>query len=342
VLMSQASIDGTGSVYVQRASQLEAERLDDEVLVLLLHQAHFIFRYFRAGLAENLTPELRLLLRGLFYANTVLTQTASPGRAIQNLRFCSEVKDEPLRRGVAWLGNAGVPLSLRQRFGLFALDVLVPYLWVRLRLLTPTLRNDPSTQWFVRAMPSIFRNRLWRARGACEIVYRALEFSNFLAFLLHGRYPKLSHRLTRTVMHYADIGATRTVSFEFVNRQLVWSGFAEFMVFLTPVLWSSRASRLINNALSTINLFGGAGDGSAETGLSASVGTDTLSSSTAREERSSCTHCGSNSPCMAHIALPCRHIHCYVCLALSMETDPGYKCKHCGTSVHALKRLSAT
>jgi peroxin-2 len=342
VLMSLAGIDGTSSVYVQRASQLEAERLDDEVLVLLLHQAHLVFRHFRAGIAENLTPELRLLLRGLFYANTLLTQTASPGRAIQNLRFCSEVKDEPLRKGVAWLGNAGVPLSLRQRFGLFALDVLVPYLWVRSLMLTPTLQNGTSTQWLARALPSIIRNRLWRARGACETVYRALEFSNFLGFLLYGRYPKLSHRLTRTVMNYADIGATRTVSFEFVNRQLVWSGFAEFMVFLTPVLRSSRTSRLINNALSTINLFGGAGDGSAETGLSASVGTDASPSPTAREERSACAHCGSTSPCMAHIALPCRHIHCYVCLALAMEIDPGYKCKNCGTSVHALKRLVAT
>jgi peroxin-2 len=340
--MSTVGIDSTRAVYVQRASQLEAERLDDEVLLLLLHQAYAIFRHFRSGFGEAFTPELRLILRGVFYANTVLTHESSPGRAIQNLRLCSKGDVDALMQGNAWLGNDGKRLSLGQRYALFTLEVILPYLWGRVRLLTRSSFDDSPMRWLGLSIPNLVLQRLLRVRGACETIHRALELANFAAFLSRGRYPKLSHRLTRTVMQYADIRATRTVSFEFVNRQLVWSGFAEFMVFLTPVLWSARTSRRLSGLLSRINLLGVGSNSSIDAESSSPQISENRIPSAAGEQNLACPRCESSSPCMAHIALPCRHVFCYVCLALAMETDPGYKCKRCGVSVHAYQRLTAS
>jgi hypothetical protein len=325
--MSTVGIDSTRAVYVQRASQLEAERLDDEVLLLLLHQAYAIFRHFRSGFGEAFTPELRLILRGVFYANTVLTHESSPGRAIQNLRLCSKGDVDALMQGNAWLGNDGKRLSFGQRYALFTLEVILPYLWGRARLLTRSSLDDSPMRWLGLSIPNLVLQRLLRVRGACETIHRALELANFAAFLSRGRYPKLSHRLTRTVMQYADIRATRAVSFEFV---------------LTPVLWSARTSRLLSGLLSRINLLGVDSNSSIDAESSSPQISENRIPSAAGEPNLACPRCESSSPCMAHIALPCRHVFCYVCLALAMETDPGYKCKRCGVSVHAYKRLTAS
>jgi peroxin-2 len=327
-------------VYVQRANQLEAERLDQELLTLLFFQAQSALRFLRPSVAAALAPEVRLALRLSLYSNTVFTHTPSPGKAIYNLRLESSTHNYPIR-----YGNEPAPLSLRQRLALILLDVLLPYAWARAR--NWALEEDElNARWLDERLPGSWRRRIWRAMGGVDTAVRALALANYAVFLTRGRYPTLSHRIACVGMGYQNVSATHMISFEFLNRQLVWSGMAEFLVFLTPVLRSARASRIVSSALLRVSralgvgAFTGVGAGAgASAGAAGSAEIEHLTGDERRRETArGCAECGAGSPNMAHIALPCRHFFCYVCLAVALEKDPGYACKRCGVSVHALTR----
>jgi hypothetical protein len=55
-------------------------------------------------------------------------------------------------------------------------------------------------------------------------------------FLYNGRYFTLSQRLTRKMMMHVDPNEGRTVSFEYLNQQLVWGELQHFVMFLLPLL----------------------------------------------------------------------------------------------------------
>lgn len=175
--------------------------------------------------------------------------------------------------------------------------------------------------------------------SAADIVARAMLLANMLSFLSHGRYPTLSHRLVGAGMCYADVGATRAVSFEFVNRQLVWSGFAEFLVFLTPVVWSPRVRRMLTRGFAAI-VGGSSTDNRVDGDDMETTFSEGEESNMAIERR--CAGCGVGRPVMPYVALPCRHVYCYVCLAVSMEQEANYSCKRCGVTVHASSRVTSS
>jgi peroxin-2 len=156
-----------------------------------------------------------------------------------------------------------------------------------------------------------------------------------LAFLRDARYPTLAHRFGGVGMCYADVGATRAVSFEFVNRQLVWSGFAEFLVFLSPVVASSRVTRVLWRAVGAI--LPREQENGTENGSPRAVADRSGGSS----ERG-CGICGNGTPVMPYLALPCRHKYCYVCIAVAVEKEPSLACTRCGVAVHAISRATAT
>lgn len=83
-------------------------------------------------------------------------------------------------------------------------------------------------------------------------------FVSFLVFLVNGRYRTLVDRILRIRLAPPSAQASREVSFEYLNRQLVWHAFTEFLLFLLPLVgisrwrrWVSRAWRKTVNALKT-------------------------------------------------------------------------------------------
>lgn len=70
-----------------------------------------------------------------------------------------------------------------------------------------------------------------------------------MAFLYNGRYFTLSQRLTRKVMAHVDPNECRTVSFEYLNQQLVWGELQQFVMFLLPLL--TPGSLAANNFLAS-------------------------------------------------------------------------------------------
>ena len=73
-------------------------------------------------------------------------------------------------------------------------------------------------------------------------------FVSFLVFLVNGRYRTLVDRILRIRLTPPSAQASREVSFEYLNRQLVWHAFTEFLLFLLPLVGIGRWRRWIGRA----------------------------------------------------------------------------------------------
>lgn len=129
---------------------------------------------------------------------------------------------------------------------------------------------------------------------------------------------------------------SRQVSFEYLNRQLVWHAFTEFLLFILPLIrvsrwrrWWARALRKIRGTDSTPGEAKGElaflpertcaicykeTDASADFGTTGGKATDIVN---------------------PYEAVGCGHIYCYVCIAgkIELEEGDGWTCLRCGTLV---------
>ena len=78
--------------------------------------------------------------------------------------------------------------------------------------------------------------RLARITSTLSTAHAAAGFVSFLAFLLHGRYRTLLDRILRMRLAPPTSQVSREVSFEYLNRQLVWHAFTEFLLFVLPLV----------------------------------------------------------------------------------------------------------
>ncbi len=73
-------------------------------------------------------------------------------------------------------------------------------------------------------------------------------FASFLVFLVNGRYRTLLDRILRMRLAPPTSQVSRQVSFEYLNRQLVWHAFTEFLLFLLPLVGIGRWRRWLSRA----------------------------------------------------------------------------------------------
>ncbi|MDI1490075.1 MAG: peroxisome assembly protein (Peroxin-2) [Ramalina farinacea] len=188
----------------------------------------------------------------------------------------------------------------------------------------------------------------------------ALSLTNTLAFLLHGKYPTLLHRILR--IRLAPLRgarhAARDISFEYLNRQLVWHAFTEFLLFLLPLVGVSRWRRWIGRAwrkmaLQLRRMVGGGkanGETASQGGKLAALPERTCGicweeQSTVPVDGGAMVGAGGGAGGVVgssetdvtnpYEAVPCGCVYCYVCLAGKLEEGEGegWVCLRCGELV---------
>lgn len=142
------------------------------------------------------------------------------------------------------------------------------------------------------------------------------RFINTVAFLVQGTYPTLLHRLTGT--QYVNVARSLTsspesVSYEFQDRQLVWSALAEAAATLNVPRWWNRNNRKVRRV-------GGAAGGG--------VGGDVVRSN------GTCPVC-EHTVCNAHVVGCCGSVYCYIC-CISLV---GEECFACGEVVKSVRLM---
>ncbi|GAC73553.1 predicted E3 ubiquitin ligase [Moesziomyces antarcticus T-34] len=219
---------------IQRVNQLDAELLDRELAELLLDPVKKALGTIRSTLASDAEPELLLLLKLALFKFSIVDRGASYGSMLQNLKY----RNEWAHRGALQSTARDQPLSRLQLALYPLLTIVAPYLGAKWQGHMTSLsysdmpNNDP-------------RRLLWKLTDASQRVWSALVLVNFAVFLADGRFRSVADRLLGMRLTYSQRTMNRNVSFEFLNRQLVWHAFTEFLLFLLPLVRPKRLFRRI-------------------------------------------------------------------------------------------------
>ena len=184
--------------------------------------------------------------------------------------------------------------------------------------------------------------------------YSMAAFISFLVFLVNGRYRTLIDRFLRMRLTAPKSHASREVSFEYLNRQLVWHAFTEFLLFLLPLVGIGRWRRLISRAWrKASSAFKSSEDEEEDDkpkkkqGELASLPERTCAicyqdqNPTENEVMASASGgggvIGSAQTDIAnpYEAMPCGCVYCFVCIVQKLEGEEGegWVCLRCGETV---------
>ncbi|KAK6127961.1 hypothetical protein DH2020_038299 [Rehmannia glutinosa] len=204
-------------IEISRVNQVDAARLDIEMSAMLKEQMVKIFSLMKPGMLFQYEPELDALLEFLIWRFSIWVDKPTPGNALMNLRYRDERAVEA--RGKVRTGLEGPGLTVSQKIWYCIATVGGQYIWNRLQSFSAFRR------WGDTEQRSLAR-RSWFFLQRIEGFYKAASFGNLLMFLLTGRYRSLIERALKARLVYGSPNMNRAVSFEYMNRQLVWNEFS--------------------------------------------------------------------------------------------------------------------
>lgn len=324
-----------------RVGQVDAELLDEELLDLLKGQVGEGLKYFGSHLQDDWSAEIMLALRAILFKLSVWDHDATYGAALQNLRFTDARKT----------GSHLVPPSKWQK-ALYGLSTVGGrYAWTKWE--NWLMDNDSGY-----TSPSLTLQRLSRLSDAVSSIYSTAAFASFLVFLVNGRYRTLLDRILRLRLAPPTSQVSREVSFEYLNRQLVWHAFTEFLLFVLPLVGISRWRRWLARAWRKTKSVMNSGSGDevgAKSGEYAFLPERTCaicyqdqnSGASEAEVIAATSSAGGIGSAQTNItnpyeAVPCGCIYCFVCLAGRLEAEEGeaWTCLRCGEEVKECKPWS--
>ena len=269
---------------VLRVSQLDATELDDELSSLLQQQFIAIFRSLPLHFISRFKPELKLFIRWLVWKYSVHESNSTFGQKMMDLHYNA---------------SNGGPMTLRHRFGIFL--ILVVAEWLKERF-------DVLLSFVTQAPPSSVQKTLDNIT-AC---IKGFSLLNFILFLLYGSYPTVKERLLSLTMSPSRPQALRQLSYEYMNREILWHGFSELVFYILPHFNLFAICNWLRRSLR-----GAKDKGAADLQV-------------ANFEH--CSFC-EGSPTMPHVA-ECGHVYCYYCLRANCLADSNFPCSVCSRAVH--------
>ncbi|KAH9862397.1 hypothetical protein J1614_011052 [Plenodomus biglobosus] len=215
-----------------RVGQVDAELLDEELLSLLKEQVGEGLKYFGTHLTDSYGAEILLALRLVLFKLSIWDQNASYGAHLQGLRYTDARSSAPNRP----------PPKPWQKMAYGAITVGGRYAWTKWEehLLA-------SSEDFTRPQSPRLQ-LLARLSDLAGSAHDIAGLTSFLVFLVNGRYRTITDRLLRLRLTPTSHSTSREVSFEYLNRQLVWHAFTEFLLFLLPLVGISRWRRILGRS----------------------------------------------------------------------------------------------
>ncbi|KAI8803964.1 Pex12 amino terminal region-domain-containing protein [Cladochytrium replicatum] len=294
-----------------RVLQLDANLLDGELDSMMKEHLLDSLKLFKSKIRERYEPEIGAFLRLILYSLPVYVNDATYGSQLQNLQYV---------RSAWWIASKSDSAILERppakwQKGLHGL-VHVGGWWCWTRL------NVHATRKGWSELPeNDSRHRVWMLLQKAETCYRAVSLLNLLVFLVKGRYRSIWDRLLGMRLMYARRETTRQVSYDFMNRQLVWNAFTEFLLFLVPLVNLNRIQSQLQTMLS--------------------FGTGSKSRLSLPPNMCAICHRDDVSPAIAHTPYEtnCGHVYCYYCIRTALLQDPSFACLQCGQQIESIQQV---
>lgn len=350
-----------------RVGQLDAELLDEELLGLLRAQVGDALRLLPgAHLEDDWSAEISAGLRGALWWLSVWARGVSYGGSLQGLKFVDSREEGGLlerllgfprgtkEKGVRAVESRKDPSTVqRVLYGL--VTVGGRYGW------------DKWEDWLLDreggydASPLV--ERLSRVTRALSASHEVAALAGFLVFLFNGRYRTLVDRVLGLRLVPATAQTAREVSFEYLNRQLVWHAFTEFLLFILPLVginrwrrWLARAWRKVKSLVTRRAEDEDEAMAQGELGFlpertCAICYKDQNPTAGASEANVIAASSGGGGGIIGsaqtditnpYEAIPCGCVYCFGCLAHRIEAEDGegWTCLRCGELVKECKPWS--
>ena len=334
--------DREGTRPAFRVGQVDAELLDEELLELLKGRVSEALKYFGPHLRDDWSAEIMLALRAVLFKLTVWDHDATYGAALQNLKFTDARKEGP--------DLVSPSKSQKALYGIFTVGG--KYAWNRWE--NWLVDNDNGYD-----EPSSMLGGLSRLSDSITTLHSTAAFASFLMFLVNGRYRTLLDRILRLRLAPPTSQVSREVSFEYLNRQLVWHAFTEFLLFMLPLVgisrWRRWVTRIWKKTKSMVRS-SGEEDETIKNGEFAFLPERTCAicyqdqNPTSMSEAEVIVASGASGVMGSsktditnpYETIPCGCIYCFVCLAgrLEAEEGEGWTCLRCGEGVKECKPWS--
>ncbi|XP_030254686.1 peroxisome biogenesis factor 2 isoform X1 [Sparus aurata] len=280
---------------VLRISQLDALELDSALEQLLWTQFSQCFQNYRPGLLTPLEPELRALLQLLLWRFTLYSSNATVGQSLLSLRYHNTLSSSPRFR----------PLSRRQKLSLLLLTAGPRWLQERSHsLLLGLSTGGPMSEG------GLLQQGLRKCLNLVSSIAQLTSLINFLVFLRKGHHPVLAERIVGARAVFSKPNVVRDVTYQYMNRELLWHGFAEFLIFLLPLIDTRKLKARVSSIV---------------------YGREKTDGAAAPEGQGVFKECGlcGEWPTMPHTA-GCQHVFCYYCIKSHSIADAYLTCPKCG------------
>jgi peroxin-2 len=327
-----------------RVGQVDAELLDEELLELLKGQVGEGLKYFGSHITDTYASEILLGLRLILFKLSIWNNNASYGAHLQGLRYTDARSNS----------SARPPPQPWQKAAYGLVTIGGRYAWSKWEDYLLSISED-----YTRPESAIlaFASRLTEQ---ISHIHDVASLASFLVFLVNGRYRTLTDRLLRLRLTPTSHATSREVSFEYLNRQLVWHAFTEFLLFLLPLVGISRWRRILSRTCRNLrsaflSLIGRApssstDDESEKHGELAFLPERTCAicyrdqNPTTATEADVLTQSAGGGGVVGsaatditnpYEAIPCACIYCFACLAqrIANEEGEGWTCLRCGELV---------
>ncbi|KAL9011337.1 MAG: hypothetical protein Q9173_003805 [Seirophora scorigena] len=229
-----------------RVGQVDAELLDEELLELLRAQVGEALKYIGAHFRDDWSSEISLGLRAVLFKLSIWDHDASYGATLQNLRYTDARHPGPVAKApTRWQKACYGLLSVGGRYGWEKWDM---WLADQEGAYQGVCNADNFEGPANLSQPTTNVRLLSRLSSFASTAHSVAAFCSFLLFLTNGRYRTLLDRILRLRLTSPTSHLSRQVSFEYLNRQLVWHAFTEFLLFLLPLVGISRWRRWLARA----------------------------------------------------------------------------------------------
>lgn len=235
---------------LNRVNQIHANLLDDESFESLIPS---IQQFNQSISFDRFNLEFITILK-LYFLSTSLKSTihhhpSTFGSRLSNLKFKSstEHSSSSSNNNNPHFKPIHQTLSSHQISLYVILNILPSYLNSRLRdyMLSsswPDYSSPPNiSSLFSKTIdPSILKKywyrSIWNTYNLIDQFISSLKFINFSLFLFNGQYRSLIERLLRIQLVSNSTNYSQTLSFEYLNRQLVWESITDFILFILPFI----------------------------------------------------------------------------------------------------------
>ncbi|XP_074653802.1 peroxisome biogenesis factor 2-like isoform X2 [Tubulanus polymorphus] len=175
--------------------------------------------------------------------------------------------------------------------------------------------NDRSTDLKSSTTRFKYHQLMWKIVDVFEKCLKLASLVNFAVFLQQGCYQLLVERIVGLQSVFPRRQYVRQLSYEFMNRELLWHGFSEFLLFVLPFINFHKIKNAVQRVFHSRSTADGLGD----------------------KNMDECAICG-QSP-IGPREIGCNHVFCYYCIQSNVLADSKYSCPVCGHSLSSTDEI---